>query len=1022
MFKTTFLRRLAIPARLGIRRVTARPAAFALVGAGVALAAWALATVSAASLVVQDRAVARAVADLPAEQRAVRVAWVGAGVAPADRWLLLDRQVRARTRSLGGEPPTAMLIYRNTRFGREVVRLGAIDGLERAVVLSSGRWPRPGCSPEHCEVLAIGDRRFETPGLTVTGRGALRTNAAGSFFRSSAQSGRLRLATGVERVSRLPELANSFRSYAWVAPLGSSDVRAWDVDGFQARVDRARTQLAASSLNFDLVAPTVELAAAGSKAQIAGRRLLLVGGQAVVLLLAFVLLAATRLRRGARASARRLDSFGARSWQTRLAALVEAALVVVPATLVGWLVGAISAVALAEATGLPVGGLVSRSVASLPGLVLALAVAAAGTLVLYLGSRARSVGIGGATISVADVAGVGALVALLVAFAMGGTDAESLAASRGSGIVLLLLPGLIALVAGVVIARALQPLLRASERAAAERSPSLKLALLSLARAPGTATVAIVFVSVSVGLAVFAATYRSTLIRNDADRAAFAVPLDYAVQKNARFRSRATPVGAAYAERFGAVPVVRRLGEAPSLDRTTVTVLGVPAADLTRLRWRDDFAPESQSVLVERIGGPPVALRGARIPASASELRLPVTIRGDAIHLSANVRTRQGRFVALDFGEPRNDGASVATSPVPAAARGGLLVGLLIEFSRAEEFTAAHRETGGDAPTFAVFRSGSLVLGRPMAAGPGGGAQPLAVDYRDWVGVRGVRPPGAKAGSLALRYLLTQGQVFRLRPRQPTDGGPIPVIASSSLARGAGENEVLPLFVGTASVNVQIAATARRFPTVSGDFVVADRSRLETALNAAVPGSALADEAWVDGGPGLAAQLTEAAPAPVRLTSRRAVESELRSDPLARGSLLVFAAAAVLALGLSLVGLALAVAVELRDETGELFDLETQGMGPAALRHQVRLRAGVLLVAGLAGGLAIGVVLTLVVLKALAVSTSSTEPVPPLVLAPDWPALLLGLAAFVLLAVGVLAALTRSAFREQFATPRAEVA
>ena len=131
--------------------------------------------------------------------------------------------------------------------------------------------------------------------------------------------------------------------------------------------------------------------------------------------------------------------------------------------------------------------------------------------------------------------------------------------------------------------------------AAAGRSLSLKLALLSLARAPGTATVAIVFVSVSVGLAVFAAAYRSTLIRNDSDRAAFEVPLDYTVKQDPRFVSDATPVGSAYAARFNAVPVIRLQGEAPSLDRRAVTFLGLPADDLTRLHWRSDFASESRA-------------------------------------------------------------------------------------------------------------------------------------------------------------------------------------------------------------------------------------------------------------------------------------------------------------------------------------------------------------------------------------------------------------------------------------------
>jgi hypothetical protein len=306
-----------------------------------------------------------------------------------------------------------------------------------------------------------------------------------------------------------------------------------------------------------------------------------------------------------------------------------------------------------------------------------------------------------------------------------------------------------------------------------------------------------------------------------------------------------------------------------------------------------------------------------------------------------------------------------------------------------------------------------LKLERPSVATPSGD-RALALDYRDWVGAEGTRPPGARAGSLALGYLLTENQVFRLRPSQPTDGSTVRVIASPTLARGAGTGGVLPLFVGTTRVNVRIAATAHRFPSAIGDFVVADRSRLETALNAAVPGTALADEAWVSGGPSVGGRLEQRT---VRVTSRRQVEGELRADPLARGSLLVLAAAALAALVLSLVGLGLTVAVDLRDEDGELFDLETQGLGPAALRRQVTLRAGAVVLLGLVGGVLLGAALALTVLEAIAVSANSTKPVPPLVLAPDWLGLVLGLVLFAVAAWVVVVLLTRAAFREQAPAP-----
>ena len=998
-----------LPVALGFRRVAARPAAFVLAGTGIALAACALAAASAASLVVQDRAVARAIANLPAADRAIRVTWIGVGSAPADRWVALDRQVRTATERLGTEQSVAVMLYRETRLGKTLVRLGAVDGVAHAAELRSGRAPRP-CRPGHCEVVAIGSGRSvpAVPGLIASGRGSLLAGPAGDFFVGAESEGRLRLAEGVDATSRLPDVSFAFRTYGWVAPLRPGDVRSWELGDFEDRLVRARTVLQARSSRFDLTAPSVALEEARAKSRIAGRRLLLVGGEGAAMLLAFVLLAGSRLRTGARATARRLRWFGARGWQIRATALAEAAVVAVPATVLGWLLGVVAAVVLAESTDTPTGALVARSVASAHAAVLLPAVAAGGLLVLYLGARVQTIPIGGRTISVADVAGVGALAAVLVAYAAGAGDARSLASSSGTGVVLLLLPALIALVAAVALARLLMPGLRLAERLAPHRLLSLRLALLSLARAPGTTTMAVVFVAVSVGLAVFTAAYRSTLLRNEADQAAFESPLDFVV------RARGAPVGDEYAARFGAVPIVRRAGEAPSLERRGVTLLGIPAGSLPRLRWRDDFAALSRRELASRIGGPPVTLRGVALPAEARRLELPVTVRGDPVRLSANIRTKQGGYLVVDLGEPPTGRPTLARAWLPAAARGGLIVGFPVEFTSVEAFTAAHRATS-TAPTLDVFRAGILTLGTPRVRGPNG-LRRLAVDYRNWVGSQGGGRTGSPAaGELSVRYLLTQQQLLRLRPRQPTDGSPVPVIASSSLARAADDDGLLPLYVGTASVNVRIAATARFFPSVSGDFVVGDRSRLETGLNAAVPGSALANEAWVSGGPDVAGRLARAGSVPVRVTSRRAREAELRDDPLARGALLVLASAAAAALALSLVGLALTISVDLRDEAGELFDLETQGLGPAELRRHLRLRALAVALTGVAGGLATGIALTLAVVKALAVSANSTDPMPPLVLEPGWAVLILALGLFVGLALVVVALQTRAALRGEAA-------
>src|SRR4029450_10900550 len=143
----------------------------------------------APGLVVKDRAVGRTIAALPPDQRAVRVTWVGVSTIPADSAASLDRQVREVLRPVGTGPPTGVLLYRDTRFGKQIVRLGAVDGLDRAVALTSGRLPQ-SCVPGRCEVVAIGKSGSGAPGFIVTGRGSLRRGPVWGFFPSVARGGR----------------------------------------------------------------------------------------------------------------------------------------------------------------------------------------------------------------------------------------------------------------------------------------------------------------------------------------------------------------------------------------------------------------------------------------------------------------------------------------------------------------------------------------------------------------------------------------------------------------------------------------------------------------------------------------------------------------------------------------------------------------------------------------------------------------------------------------------------------------
>ena len=134
------------------------------------------------------------------------------------------------------------------------------------------------------------------------------------------------------------------------------------------------------------------------------------------------------------------------------------------------------------------------------------------------------------------------------------------------------------------------------------------------------------------------------------------------------------------------------------------------------------------------------------------------------------------------------------------------------------------------------------------------------------------------------------------------------------------------------------------------------------------------------------------------MSTHDAVLADLRSEPLARGTLLTLAGAALAALGLALVGLLLVVVSDLRDERGELFDLEAQGAAPATLRQHLRLRTALVAAFGLVGGIATGAVLAALVVALVTLTAGAGSAELPLLLGFGWPALLLGLLAYFLVA------------------------
>src|SRR5829696_370890 len=502
----TRLRRALYPVWLAGSRLRARSGRSVLVVLGVGPGAAALAAVLAGSLVAQDRSLATATADLP--------------TLPDEEEPVLDRRARRALADVLPGRLTEVVTFRQSTLGGSFIALAGADDLSRWIHVTSGRLPRR-CTAGRCEVLQIGGQG-EIPNvsglpLVRVGTGRLASTALfGDFFGppSSAFVRRavgfseeplppLLVAEGVDGLVELPELDAVYRSYAWILPIDPNAVHPWDVTDLEGRVRAARSELQASTIAsaWELKAPLEELAAAREGASVSGRRLLLIGGEAAALLLAFAALAATRLRRDVAAARTRLTWFGARRWQLELETAAESAGLALAGATIGWLAGLGLGALVASRTGSNVNEVLSHSALSVGGLALGLALTGAAAVILFAAVRSGPVRSGRAGLRPVDLLALGALAVVIVGVARGDAESEGAASAGGAGLFLLLLPGLVAFIAAVGFVRVLEPGLRLGERLVRRRSVPARLAFLSLARNPGHAGVAAAFLVVSLGLA-----------------------------------------------------------------------------------------------------------------------------------------------------------------------------------------------------------------------------------------------------------------------------------------------------------------------------------------------------------------------------------------------------------------------------------------------------------------------------------------------------------------------------------------
>ena len=1005
---------------LALRRLV-RPQGGALGAAlGIAAATAVLAGILVGATVAKDRSVAQAVERLPAASRAVRASWFGVPAGRDEAWPALDRRARAALAPLPAGAPVPIVLLREATLGGAFVGLAAVDGLAPYVLLRSGRLPQ-ACTPERCEVLRLRGRGRlpDVPGLRVVqvGTATLRSRQLfGDFLPPTDNAladaelapalaradryhrpapGPLVVAEGVSGLVSSPVLDRAYRSYSWVQRLSGGTPRLWQIDRLVADADRARAELQAGSDAWSVSVPVQELGSAKQDATISGRRLLLVGGEAAALLVAFAVLAAGTLRRDLAAARRRLTWHGAQRWQRALLTGTESGVIGLGGGALGWVIGSAVGALAAGLAGAPVGAVLRESVLSPGGLLLGLAAAVLAALViavtvsLDLGRRGR--------VGPLEIAAVAGVVAVLAVVASGSVDAGELAHGGAAPAILLLLPGLVAFAAAVAASR----LLPATGRALARRGRSgARLAGVSIARSPGAAGVAAAFLALAIGLAVLAAAYRSTLQTGERDQAAYAVPADVVVREDLRSLVpvlRAAPIGR-YSSLPGveaAYPVFRGTASAgPASSVSGVTVLGVPGAAIRAMPlWRSDWGTSLNGLADAVAPSGPTALRGLRLAGP----RLRLAVGPGLVSYRATVRQPDGSFRVVDLGRADGRRPTVLAAELPVQARGGSLVSLTLVPPRIVE--------RGSDEGLALRGSTTIRL--------------LGASLGDWVGGGGVtvvaRP--SKPGAVRVDYTLTPQRNGVVRARQPTDDAPPAAAVTPALARlVGGVGRILPLRIGGDPVDVRVAAVVDRIPGTEGDALLADLGAVSTAIDTVAPGTAQASELWLDvaagQGDAVSTALARRPFAVLEKDSRAAREADARRDPLGHGTLLALAAAALAALALAAAGLVLAIRADLRDDRGELTDLEAQGARPADLRRVVTMRATLVGAVGVAVGALAGVALALLVTRVVSVTARAAAPQPPLATTIDPLTLALGAAAFTAAAVAVVVLTTRRAFAD----------
>ncbi len=964
-------------ARLRRRGATAL-ISMAAVGAAAAL----IAIVSGIGLVAADATVARSLNGAGADRPLVRISRFAATATDYDT--VTSRADDTIATHLGGltEPRVRGVITRELQdLDLPVFELVVgVDEPTPLVTVVEGRLPRPCTDGRACEAILLSETapefEFTTARpaadlqLTIVGRGLIdpalpfgaldqrgpfgEITIGGGDYQTGRRSPAVLMVDGVEAIARAAAFDLTGRTYVWAAPVDVDALHPWTAGAFSGAVEGLTRDLAAADPAYGVESPLTAIGVALGLADASSARLLLIGSLGVAILLAFAVFLALVIRDDVAAEVARLDAVGARRRDRLRFLVLEAAIPAVIGGVIGWACGAVVVAILAGWASADAGAILAgATLAPTPLLAAVIVIVVAIVTTVLATMPGRSWG-GGVRTIVAMVLTAIVVLAWQLA-AAGPLDAAALARSVSSPIVVLLPPAL-AFVAALLLATAMPPLLRAITRRSTRAPLALRLSLLSLSRDPGRPAATMTLLAFSIGAIVFATCWSATLRAGIGDAAAYRSGLDLRVTELGTGLSIApsvVPVDryAALGPGVTAVPVYREGSTTQPGSR--VDIMGIDPAVLPTLPgWRRDFSSTPVDELAQRlrVDAPPGGWQvgGHRLPAGVPRLDVRLRYAGEPLRLDAVVWTQDGDSTRIPLGTMR-DGMTRATAPLPKSAIGGWLTTLVFYNDRI---------VAGSGHQHGVFRS--------------------TVSFEGLDGLVDDRTIGLEVFTVS---------AVMIKAPQVTDGVVLPAIVSPDLAGEARPDGTLDLHVGSGTIPIRIVGTADRAPTLVDPrprFVIVPLDPFLVAVAYAVPGSGRPSEMWLSvPDPARQAEVRTALATPpfrfAQVASRSDLVAEGAADPLSQAIVWAQVVAALAGLTLSIAALVIGAITDLRDERGELADLEAQGVPPSSLRWHALARSAWLAIGGSIAGLVAGLALAVFVTGALSIDARGQSPIPPLV-------------------------------------------